>query len=132
VSISDSYTALNALLQGNSTLTALLGTYTGTSIPLIKGGILAESEGNLPAIAFDVEPSLKTHFMNDDNFLINVYAATARESYLVAKTIIDQFNEAQTPVDGYFTNTTCNILTQVTDPTSKEVNTPVSFRLVNM
>jgi len=130
--ISDSYTALNALLQGNSTLTALLGKYTGTSIPLIKGGILAEQEGNLPGIAFEVEPSTKEHFLGNDFFLINVYAATSRESYLVAKTLIDQFNECQNVIVGYNAYTTCNILTQVTDPTSKEVNTPISFRLVNM
>jgi len=113
-------------------LTALLGVYQGTVIPLIKGGILPETETGLPALTFDVEPSTKTNFLSDNNFLINVYAETARESYLVAKTIIDQFNQCQNVVSGYNAYTTCSILTQVTDPTSKEVNTPVEFRLVNM
>jgi len=109
-----------------------LGTYAGTSIPLIKGGILAESETDLPAVTFDVEPSTKKNFLGNDFFLINVYAATARDSYLVAKTIIDEFNQCQNVISGYNAYTTCSILTQVTDPTSKEVNTPVEFRLVNM
>ena len=130
--ISDSYTALNALLASNSTLTALLGVYGGTSIPLIKGGILAEVETDLPAIVFEVEPSTKTNFLANDFFLINVYAQTSRESYLVAKTIIDEFNQCQNVTNGYNAYTTCSVLTQVTDPTSKQVNTPVEFRLVNM
>lgn len=136
--ISDPYTALNALLQNNSNLTSLLGRYLlpngnpGT-IPLIKGGELAEKETDLPAITFSIEPSfVQKKALGDYNFLINVYAEDARESFLVASTIIEEFNECQTPIDGYFTQTTCNILTQVIDPTSKEVNTPVEFRLVNI
>jgi len=131
--INDPYTALTALLHGNSTLTALLGTYQGGSIPLIKGGILAESETDLPAIAFDLEPSvIQNYTLGDYHFLINVYAATGRDSFLVANTLMEEFNGCQTPINGYFTQTTCSILTQVTDPTSKEVNTPVEFRLINI
>ncbi len=130
--INNAYVALNALLAGNTTLTALLGTYKGTSTPLIKGGAIAESETDLPAIEFEVEPSTKQHFLGDYNFLLNIYTKTAVEGFIIGQTILDQFNESQTPIDGYFTNTTCNILTQVVDPTSKQVNTPMSFRIVNM
>lgn len=130
--ISDAWTALNAILQGNSTLTALLGTYQGGSNPLIKGGVLAETETDLPALVFEGEPSAKLNFLGDFNFLINVYSETAREGWIVANTIMEEFNQCQTPIDGYFAQTTCSVLTQVVDPTSKEVNTPVSFRLINM
>jgi len=135
--ISDAWTALNALLQGNSNITSLLGKYllpngTPGTIPLIKGGILAEKETDLPAIVFEGEPSSKLNFLGNFSFLINVYTATAREGFILSSTIMDEFNQCQTPIDGYFTQTTCNILTQVTDPTSKEVNTPVEIRLINM
>lgn len=131
--ISDPYTALTALLMSNSTLTALLSTFKGTAIPLIQGGELEEQETGLPAITFTVEPSsIQNYTVGDYNFLINVYAEDARESFIVANTLIDEFNGCQGPVDGYFTQTTCNILTQVVDPTSKEVNTPIAFRLVNI
>ena len=130
--IGDAWTALNGLLLGNTTLTALLGTYNGTSIPLIIGGVLPETEAGLPALVFEGEPSSKEFFLGNYTFLINVYAATARESWLVANTIIEEFNQCQNPINGYFTQTTCSILTQVVDPTNKEANTPVSFRLVNM
>ena len=132
MSISDPYTALKYMLQNNSTLTALLGKFEGTSIPLIEGGVLPEQETDLPAIVFEGEPSSKLNFLGNFNFLLNVYTSTAREGWLIANTIIDEFNQCQTPIDGYFTQTTCNILTSVIDPTSKEVNTPVEFRLINM
>ena len=130
--ISDPYTAMTALLFGNTTLTALLGTFQGTPIPLIVGGILAETETDLPAIAFEIDPSVKVNFLGDYNFLLNVYGATLRDAFLVSQTIIDEFNQCQTAISGYFTQTTCSILTSVTDPASKEVNVPVVFRLINM
>ena len=123
---------MKALLSGNSTLTALLGTFQGGVIPLIEGGVLAEQEIDLPAIVFVPEPATKEAFLGDYRFLVNIYAETSRESYLVANTLVDQFNEKQNPINGYFTQTTCNILTQVANPTAKEVNTPVEFRLINM
>jgi hypothetical protein len=132
VSISDPYTALKALLFGNSTLTALLGTFQSTSIPLIEGGILPEVEDDLPAIVFEIDPTKKVNFLGDYNFLLNVYGATLRDATLVALTLIDEFNGCQTVVNGYFTQTTCSILTSVADPSGKEVNVPVVFRLINM
>jgi hypothetical protein len=123
---------MKALLFGNSTLTALLGKFTNGVTPLIEGGVLPEVETDLPAVVFEIEPSPKTNFLGDYNFLLNVYGANLREAFLVAQTIIDEFNQCQTVVNGYFTQTTCSILTSVVDPTSKEVNVPVSFRLINM
>lgn len=131
--ITDPYTALTALLFSNTTLTAMLGTTKTGGIPLIVGGELAEIETSLPAIVFLVEPSSKQkQTLGSYTYLINVYGKNARESFLVANTLIEEFNGCQTPIDGYFTQTTCSILTQVVDPSSKEVNTPVEFRLVNI
>jgi hypothetical protein len=132
VSITEPYTALKALLFGNSTLTALLGKFTNGTTPLIEGGILPEVEDDLPAIVFEIDPSVKTNFLGDYNFLLNVYGATLRDATLVALTLIDEFNGCQTVVNGYFTQTTCSILTSVVDPSGKEVNVPVVFRLINM
>jgi hypothetical protein len=124
---------MKGLLLGNSTLTALLGKFTNGTTPLIEGGELAEVETDLPAIVFLVEPSNKQkQTLGDYNFLLNVYGATARESFIVANTIIEEFNGCQNPINGYFTQTTCSILTQVVDPSSKEVNTPVTFRIINI
>ena len=132
MSITDSYTAVTALLQSNATLTALLGTYTGTAIPLIVGGVLAEQETGLPKIVFTNSGSEKTNFLSDDTFTLNCVAATQRESYLVAKTVRDEFHQKQNPINGYFTQTLCRIIGSIPDPTESEVNTPVEFGLINM
>jgi hypothetical protein len=132
VSITDSYTAVTALLNSNATLTALLGTYSGTAIPLIIGGVLAEQETGLPKIIFTNSGSEKTNFLSDDTFTLNCVAATQRESYLIAKTVRDEFHQKQNPIHGYFTQTLCRIIGSIPDPTESEVNTPVEFGLINM
>ena len=138
MSITDSYTAVTALLNSNATLTALLGKYmlidgvTPGTIPLIKGGVLAEQETDLPKIIFTSSGSEKTNFLSDDTFTLNCVAATQRESYLIAKTVRDEFHQKQTPIHGYFTQTLCRIIGSIPDPTESEVNTPVEFGLINM
>lgn len=130
--ISDPYTALNQILQSNTAITSLLGTYTGTTIPLIKGGVLAESEGNLPAIAF-YNNSLDTDYnIEDTTFTINCYAETERESFLLARTIVKELNGGQSFADGYPITTTCSILATIPDPSSREINTAVEMRLYNI
>ena len=138
MSITDSYTAVTALLQSNATLTALLGKYIDpinggfTTVPLIAGGVLAEQEIGLPKIIFTNSGSEKTNFLSDDTFTLNCVAATQRESYLIAKTVRDEFHQKQTPIHGYFTQTLCRIIGSIPDPTESEVNTPVEFGLINM
>lgn len=130
--ISDSYTALTAILQSNTTLTALLGTYQGTSIPLIKGGVLAEQETDHPKLIFRSSGSDKENFLKDDKFIINCVALTEREAFLVATTLIDEFNQCQNPINGYFVQSTCRIIGGIPNPTDKGINVPVDFRIVNM
>lgn len=130
--INDPYTALNQILQSNTAITSLLGTYTGTTIPLIKGGVLAESEGSLPALAF-YNNSLDPDFnIEDSTFTINCYAETERESFLVARTIIKELNGNQQTALGYPVTTTCSIIASVPDPVANEVNKVVEIRLYNI
>ncbi|MCP4986046.1 MAG: hypothetical protein GY928_08240 [Colwellia sp.] len=130
--ITDSYTAMCAILQDNTNITSLLGTYKGTAIPLIKGGVLPESETNMPAITFRVDKGKRTHFLDDQYFIVNCFASNERDSYLLAKAIIDEFNEESVVVDGYNARTTCNTVGEPVNPTANEINTPIEFRIVNI
>lgn len=137
MSIDNPYVAITALLMGNSNITDIVGKFLlengekGT-IPLIKGGELAEKETDLPAIVFKAEIVIEQEYMTDNNFLLNCYGATELEAYVLAYEVIKQFNEVQTVINGYNCYTTCNIITSVVDPSSKQANVPIEFRLVNM
>ena len=120
------------MLQSNTALTSMLGHYIGTSIPLIKGGILAETETDLPAITFYGTPGDTDQSVSNYFFTINCYASTERDSYLLALKVIEEFNECDSGLNGYFARTTCNIITSIPDPSGKEVNTPINFRIVNI
>jgi len=130
--MSDSYTELNNILQSNSTITNLLGHYQGTTIPLIKGGVLPETEIDLPCIVFNndnLDPNAK---IEDSIFTVNCYADTERNSFLLARTVTNELNGGQSFANGYPVTTTCRILATIPDPTAKEVNTAVEMRLYNI
>ncbi len=135
--ITDSYTAMYALLQDNTTITAMLGKFllpngSAGTIPLIKGGVLAEKETDLPAITFRVDTNQRTHFLDDQYFIVNCFASNEQDSYILAKTIVDEYNECSNVSDGYNSRTTCRIIGDVPDPTANEINTPIEFRIVNI
>ncbi len=135
--ITDAFTALNHILVNNATISAMCARYTDqngtpTEFPLIMGGILPKSQKLLPAITFRVEPSENEHFLNIDSFIVNCFTEEAREGYVLAKTIVKQLNEQNHQSDGYASTTTARILTQWVDPSSKQVNTPVEIRLINI
>jgi hypothetical protein len=128
----DPYTALNALLQNNSNITSLLGTYQGGSIPLIKGGVLAETETDLPAITFYSSSLDKNFNQRESVFTLNCYANTERNSFLLASTIIDEYQSWFGVSNGYNMMTQARILSVIPDPTANEVNTAVEIRLINI
>lgn len=137
MSISDPYTALNAILQGNTNITSLLGKYllpdgTPGTIPLIKGGVLAETETDLPCITFYTNSLNTDRKIEDASFTINCYADTERNSFLLARTIVSELNGGQSFANGYPITTTCNIVATIPDPTANEVNTAVEMRLYNI
>jgi len=130
--ISDPYTALNQILQSNTAITSLLGFYAGTTIPLIKGGVLAESEGSLPGLAFYNNSLDPERSIEDSTFTINCYAETEREAFLVARTILKELNGGQSFGNGYAVTTSCSITATVPDPAANEVNKVVEMRLYNI
>jgi len=130
--ISNSFDALAHLFHNNSNVTSLLGKFQGTSIPLVVGGEMAETETDLPAIIYYPENGNPTLYLRDQRFLVNCYAATTREAFILSQTLIDEFNDTQYIADGYPIKINCNSLITVIDPQSKEVNTPVEFRVVNI
>jgi hypothetical protein len=119
-------------LQSNTAITDLLGVYGGTSIPLISGGILPEVETDLPAIVYYNDNMLTDRSIEDTSFTINCYAETERESFLLARTILQELNGGQSFANGYPITTTCSILAVIPDPTANEVNTAVVMRLYNI
>lgn len=130
--INDPYTKINQILQSIPAITSLLGKYQGTTIPLIKGGVLPETETDLPAITF-YNNSHDSEFNNNDTFFtVNCYAKTERESFLLAKTVVDQLKGLQHCDDGYPVTLYPRIITAIPDPINKEVNTAVEVRLYNI
>ena len=132
MSINDPYTALKYILQTNTAITTLLGVYQGTTIPLIAGGVLAETETDLPCITYYNNNMDTNRKIEDTTFTINCYASTERESFLLAKTVVTELNGGQSFANGYPITTTCRIIAQIPDPTIKEVNTAVEIRLYNI
>lgn len=130
--INDPYTALSAILQNNTNITDLLGKYEGTNIPLIKGGVLPETEIQMPCIVF-YNNSLESNFNNNDSFFtVNCYAEEDRDSFLLANTVVNELKGLQTTADGYPVTVQARIITAVPSPTDREVNTAVEVRLFNI
>ena len=129
--ISDPYTALSAILKTNTTITSLLGTFIDSAIPLIQGGVLAEHEINLPAITFYASNLNALQVATDTLFVVNCYAGTERESFILAQTLIKELNEVDSGIDGYMARTTARIIGSVPNPQEREINTPVEVRIYN-
>lgn len=132
MSINDPYTTVRYILQSNTAITDLLGKYSDGVTPLIAGGVLPENETDLPAIVYYNDNMLTNRSIEDSSFTINCYAATERESFLLARTILQEFNGGQSHANGYPVTTTCSILAVIPDPTANEVNTAVEMRLYNI
>ena len=135
--INDPYTALNYILANNTAITSLLGKYLlpngnpGT-IPLIKGGVLAKKETDYPRIIFYSDPLNTNRKIEDATFLLNCMAKSSRDSYLLARTIVQELNGGQEYAGGYPCTVTCIQLGQNPDPTQLAVNTVVEIRLYNI
>jgi len=130
--INDPYTALNYILKNNVIITSLLGTYQGSTEPLIKGGVLAEQEKDYPRIIFYSDPLVTNMKIEDATFLLNCMAKTSRESYLIARTVVKELNKGQEFAGGYPCTITCRVLGQNPDPTQLAVNTVVEMQLYNI
>jgi hypothetical protein len=137
--INSPVTALKAILFNNSNITSLLGHYQGTTIPLIKSGILPEVETALPCITFYMNNHDPENFLNDITFTVNCYAGNSAGQYDaydnsndLAEVVVKELNQCDSGIDGYQARTTARILTTVPDPSGNEVNTPVEIRIVNI
>ncbi len=137
MAIDDPYTAVSSILQGNSNITSLLGKYLlpngnpGT-IPLIKGGILAETETDYPRILYHNDPMNIDRKIENSTFQLNCLAKTSRDSFILARTIIKELNGGQEFADGYASTIKCSMLGQNPDPTAKAINTVVEMQLFNI
>lgn len=130
--ISDSYTFLSAILLNNTNITSKVSVFKDTSIPLIQGGVLAETETNLPAITFNVDDNTRTYFLDEQFYIIGCHAENQRDCYLLAKTIIDEFNQCDIGFDGFSAKITCRLLGGTPDPQARQITIPVEFRIVNI
>ena len=140
MSINNPDTALKYILQTNTAITALLGVYQGTTIPLIAGDSLPEVEMGKSALVYYLNSIDPNRNIEDSEFTINCYAQDTSDlikdarskSLKIARTIVKELNGGQSFANGYPITTTCRIQRPVPDPTIKEVNTPVEIRLYNI
>jgi len=135
--INDPYTAVNYILANNTAITSLLGKYllpnkTPGTIPLIKGGTLAETETDFPRILFINDPMDSSGNKEESIFLLSCLAESSRDSFLLARTVVKELNGSQEYADGYSSTVVCKLLGQNPDPSQLQVNTIVEMRLFNI
>ncbi len=125
------YSALIKVLSQNTVIYSQLGSFFGTSIPLIVPGTLSEKETALPALTLRCESIGKLNLVQgDENFVINCFADNEITSTKLARSILDELDDTNTTIDGFSMRFTASGLPSNGDPTAKEINTPVTMRVV--
>ncbi len=132
---------MHKLLAQFPEITDLLGKYllpdgTPGTIPLIKGGVLPETETDLPCIVYNVEPGKRIKAHKYQYFLLKCCAGdtinmkdSEAKSYELAETVESKLNgfhgfAGTTPVSA-----SVSILGQQVDPDSRQSITPIEVRL---
>lgn len=127
--ISDPLTKCKQILADNINITSLLSTFEGTTIPLIKFGVLDGIEESLPCITIYPNSYDKYYGEEDSIFTVNCYALTLAESMKLGREVVNEVDNTQSADKGYPVTVTARLLGTDPDPTAKQINTVVEMRL---
>ena len=121
------YEALISLILAETSITSLLGVFTGTTQPLVLVGTIPEAQDGLPAIS--LRNAIQSgDFGISDNFIeCHCYASTEVESRKVAQSVYDYFRNSIGGVPGFGARFEASILS--TQPDEKSTNTIVEIRV---
>ncbi len=131
MAVDNIFSAVIEVLKTKTNITDLLGFYPNSTIPIIQAGILAKSVTNLPALTLSYNPEApRNKMVKTGNITINCFAIDQIESSKLADIIIDELDDTNETVDGFSIRFTASGLPSNGDPTAKQVNTPVTMRIV--
>lgn len=131
MAVDNIFSALILVLRNNTNISSQLGFYPGSVIPIVQAGNLAETVTDLPAITIRTESMDDLNKkVGDESFIINCFAEDEIKSTKLARTIIKELDDTTITVDGYSMRFTAGGLSSNGDPTAREINTPVSMRVV--
>ncbi len=120
---------MRRILNSNAAITSLLGKKKNSSTPLICTGLIPEFEKAVPALRVIRETGLPSVTQQLRYYRIDCYAIENDISDLVAETIVSELNGKDHDI-GVMIN--CSLLSPISDPNSKEVNTPIEIRLIKI
>lgn len=125
--------AIGLLMQQDTTINGLVGSYGGTSFPLIVHGVIPENQQALPAISY-TRSSYQNPFgaASDHMFTINCYAENQTESTSLADAVYNLFRNGKGDANGYPVYTSSAILGSIPEQNGSVVNTPVQVRLISI
>lgn len=131
LAVDNVYSALVKALMTEPSIASQLGVFNGGSVPLVKAGVLAESEEDLPAITMRMEilDELNKEY-GDESFILLVSAETEIEATKVARSIIKIWGDGAVNVDGFAMSITSSGLGSAVSPTANSIGVPVSMRVI--
>ncbi len=125
------YSGLIAITRANTAISSQLGFYPNSTIPIVQAGVLDESVTALPAITIRMESLAELNKkVGDVNFILNCFGSNEIESFKLANTLIEEWDDTTVTFDGWSMQLTASAISSVVNPVAKEVNTPVAVRVV--
>ncbi len=121
-----SYEGVAQLILAESSITSLLGTYKGTSQPLVVVGTIPEAQAGNPAISIRNQINTGDYGISQDFIELHCYADKEVESQIVAKACYDFFRNSQGGVTGFAARFDASITG--TTPSEKQTNTIVELK----
>ncbi len=131
MAVDNIYSALVKVLSQNTVISDQLATYPNSTDKIIQPGSLAEQVTGLPALTLRCESMGKLNLVQgDESFVINCFANNEITSTKLARSILNELDDTNTTIDGFSMRFTASGLPSNGDPTAKEINTPVTMRVV--
>jgi hypothetical protein len=103
------------LIQEESSITSLLGVFTGTAFPMVLIGTFPEGQTNLPAISLRGLPKDVQFGISDSRITASCYAETENEAQIVANAVNEFFRDSQGGVSGFAARFDSSITGSVND-----------------
>ena len=131
MAVDNVYSALVTALQENTVISPLLGHFLGGTKPLVKAGVLAETETGLPALTLRMENMDELNkAYGDESFIILVSASTEIQATKVVRAIITEWGDGAVNIDSYSMSLTSTGLGSNPSPTANSINIPVLMRVI--
>ncbi len=131
MAVDNIYSALVKVLAQNTNISSPLATYPNSAVKIIQPGVLAEQVTGRPAITLRSESMGRIDYIyGNETFIVNHFAIDEITSGNLARTTMKELDDTNITIDGFSMRFAVNGIGSFVDPTAKEINTPVSIRVV--